>query len=348
MTIRTFGAVSTILATLAGCGDTYLEELGTSADPSCPPSDPGVTDPTQPPGDTPPGTPGDGVTTPGETVPGTTPGGTTTPGTTGGTTAPPAPTPVRFLVLGDGGRGNDAQYAVANGMEQVCAAHGCDFALYVGDNIYDSGVDSVDDEQFQEKFEMPYANLNFPFYMALGNHDHGGNVDAQVEYSSRSTRWTMPARWYAHAHGDATFYALDSDLLEGGETAEQAAWIQGQLAKAATTWKFAYGHHPYISNGDHGNGSGDMRGFVEENLCGKVDIYFAGHDHHLEWLEPQCGTEFIISGGASDLRSVGSGEPSFWGEARNGVLWVEILGNQLTGVFYDENATELYRRVITK
>ncbi len=265
--------------------------------------------------------------------------------------APAAPTPLRFLVLGDGGRGNDAQYAVADGMERVCAEHGCDFALYVGDNIYDAGVSGIDDEQFETKFELPYANLDFPFYMALGNHDWGHDlegVNAQIAYSARSPRWRMPARWYTHTQGDATFFALDTDTLEGGQTEEQATWIQSQLASASTTWKFAFGHHPYISNGDHGNGNSNLRGFVEQNLCGNVDMYFAGHDHHLEWLQPQCGTEFVISGGASDLRSVGGGEPAFWGEARNGVMWVEIDGNVLTGVFYDQDGNELYRRQITK
>ena len=47
---------------------------------------------------------------------------------------------VRFVVLGDGGEGNDTQYAVAAAMDTVCDAKtdddgpGCEFALYLGDN----------------------------------------------------------------------------------------------------------------------------------------------------------------------------------------------------------------------
>ena len=81
---------------------------------------------------------------------------------------------VRFVAIGDAGEGNDAQYAVADVVERVCSEQGCDFAIYLGDNFYDVGVDSVEDVQFIDKFELPYENLDFPFYVALGNHDYGG------------------------------------------------------------------------------------------------------------------------------------------------------------------------------
>jgi hypothetical protein len=337
MSVRHSGALGSLLLALVGCHGSGLEPYGAGAptDPAVSPSSP--TTPTAS-GPTTPGSPGEG------TAP-TTP----TAGTGTGTEAPPPPPPLRFLVLGDGGRGNDAQYRVADGMERICAAHGCDFALYVGDNIYDAGVDSVDDAQFEEKFELPYANLKFPFYMALGNHDHGGDVDAQVAYTARSPRWRMPARWYTHVQGDATFFALDTDALSGGELAAQEEWIERELAKVTTTWKFAFGHHPYLSNGEHGNTGGDLAAFTEQHLCGKVDVYFCGHDHDLQWLQPACGTEFVVSGGASDLRSTGQGDnPTFFQASKNGVLWVEVAGDTLTGVFYDESATELFRRQITR
>ena len=44
--------------------------------------------------------------------------------------------PLRFVVLGDGGTGDDAQKKVAAAMAKVCAERGCKFALYMGDNIY--------------------------------------------------------------------------------------------------------------------------------------------------------------------------------------------------------------------
>ena len=78
---------------------------------------------------------------------------------------------VRFVALGDGGEGNPTQFAVGAAMKTVCDVRGCDFAIYLGDNFYDSGVDAVDSELFQTHFEQPYADLEFPFWVALGNHD---------------------------------------------------------------------------------------------------------------------------------------------------------------------------------
>ena len=119
------------------------------------------------------------------------------------TAEPPPPEPVvRFVALGDGGEGNETQYAVAAAMKTVCDSKtdsdgtGCQFALYLGDNFYDEGVENVYDGQFATKFEDPYAEIDFPFYVALGNHDYGGcafgscgagwefeKSDAQVMYT---------------------------------------------------------------------------------------------------------------------------------------------------------------------
>ncbi|MFN7144414.1 MAG: metallophosphoesterase, partial [Myxococcota bacterium] len=266
------------------------------------------------------------------------------------------PAKVRFVALGDGGTGSDDQYAVADTVAAVCAERGCDFALYLGDNIYNDGVTSVTDSQWEEKFEAPYAVVDFPFYAALGNHDYGGGgggfeverAQAQVDYTNESDKWRMPAKFYTHAHGDATFFALDTTPLDWSRVEEQTAWLPGQLAAATTKWKIAYGHHPYISNGDHGNANDNFGPFFEDNVCGQVDLYLAGHDHHLEWLEPQCGTEHVISGAAAKLRGVEGSNPSFYGTSTLGFVWFEIDGDTLTGVMYDVDGNELFRRVVTK
>lgn len=260
--------------------------------------------------------------------------------------------PVRFVALGDGGRGSAEQYAVAAAMESVCAQKGCDFAIYAGDNIYSDGVSSVDDPQFEEKFEAPYRNLDFPFFMALGNHDWTQGetgANAQVEYTARSTKWTMPEKYYTETVGDLTLFALDTQPIRDGDVAPQEAWIQEAMANATTNWKIAFGHHPYVSNGEHGNTGGDFQSFFDANLCGKIDVYVAGHDHDLQWLQPQCGVEMVVSGGASSIRETGMGSnPTFFEASASGFMWVEIAGNTLTGTFYDADGNELYSRIVQK
>jgi hypothetical protein len=87
-------------------------------------------------------------------------------------------------------------------------------------------------------------------------------------------------------------------------------------------------------------------------LCGKVDVYFAGHDHHLEWLEPvpECpGTQFLVSGAGSLPRPVADRRPAYFKAGDTpGFIWVEINGNEFTGEFYDGAAQLLYRRTTTK
>jgi hypothetical protein len=284
-------------------------------------------------------------------------------------TAPPEPV-LRFVALGDAGEGNATQFQVADAIGQVCGQLGCDFALYLGDNFYGTGVDSVDDPQFQSKFEEPYAELDFPFYVSLGNHDYGGDGagwelwkgQSYVDYSARSDKWTFPDLYYAHEEQHAAFYSLDTTQLFWGIDADQRSFLQGELASTSAVWTFAFGHHPYLSNGPHGD-AGDYEGlswvpivngesirdFVEAEVCGRVDVYFSGHDHSLQWPRSTCaGTEFIVSGAGAKTTAIEGGDPAWYESSQPGFLWVELRGRTFTGVFYDANANELYRRSFTK
>ncbi len=297
-------------------------------------------------------------------------------GSDSGAEVPPPPAPLRFVVLGDGGTGDEAQKKVAQAMARICAERGCEFALYLGDNIYDDGVSGVDDEQFLLKFEEPYAALDFPFYVALGNHDYGSSgtnifpedakSTAQVEYTAHSAKWTMPHYYYTFEHGQAAFFALDTNAIVMDQFRglnEQQTWLDQEMVKSQTAWKIVFGHHPYVSNGGHGNAGeygypfgfelhsgATLKALVDESVCGKADLFFAGHDHHREWLEPTCGTTFIVSGAAAKLRAVGdTGSPSFWADdQKRGFLWVELDGDVMTGVFFDDEAQIDFEQVVMR
>lgn len=269
---------------------------------------------------------------------------------------------LRFVVLGDAGEGNENQYAVADIMEQVCAERGCEFALYLGDNFYDVGVESVMDEQFQDKFELPYMDLDLPFYIALGNHDYGllGNQweksQYQIDYGVDNEKWILPSEYYAFEAEHVKFYMLDTARLIYGEDVEpQREFIRQELAAADDgLLHIAMGHHPYISNGSHGN-AGHYEGLTSTNLagkhikdffdaevCGKVAVYFSGHDHDRQWLHPTCGTEFIVSGAGSKTRSFEyhDDNPVHWEDDQTpGFAWVEIHDTQMTVAFYDRDGT---------
>ena len=271
-------------------------------------------------------------------------------------------TPIRFVALGDAGTGRTGQYDVANGIATVCAAEGCDFALYLGDNFYPGGVVDALDPQWRDKFEAPYAALSFPFYAILGNHDYGFGFDvsraqAQIDYTALSSKWIMEDFYWTQEFGDVSFVGIDTMAIYEGFGAAQEAWLPGELAAIASTWKIALGHHPYLSNGPHGN-AGEYEGiagegavvqtFIEDYVCGQVDVYLCGHDHSLQWIEETCGTQFLVSGSGSSPSTLFGTNPVYFEDASLGFLWVEIDGRTFTGVFYDETGTELYRSSFTK
>lgn len=285
-------------------------------------------------------------------------------------TEPSASAPVlRFIAMGDGGVGNDTQYAVAKAVKSVCAERGCDFVLYLGDNIYNDGVSGVEDPQFQTKFEQPYAELDLIFHMVLGNHDYGelslaeSKAEFEVAYSEHSTKWSMPARHYTFTQEHVQFYALDTNQIMVWDRPEQQAWLDRERAASTADWHIAFGHHPYISNGQHGNAgeyegsayipiaSGkSMKDFMDTSICGQMNLYLSGHDHNRQWLEEQCGTNFIVSGAAAKTSGlVGRETPTHFEDDRKaGFLWVEIEGNTLTGVFYDQDASVDYESSFTR
>jgi len=290
---------------------------------------------------------------------------------------PPAPDPqagevVRFLVLGDQGTGTPAQHRVAAAMLSVCEELGCDFVVGTGDNIYEVGVTSHYDPQFLEKFEAPYAAFDIPFYMTLGNHDNGLQREAwalgdfQVAYAQRTDRpsekWQMPARHYKHEHGALAFFALDTYLIFGQraalgkdpEGAAQAAWLARELPARGATWTFAHAHYPYISNGQHGNAAPELRAWFEATICDKVDVFFAGHEHDLQWLAPvpSCGaTHFVISGGGAKTRPLADpsrNEAYFQKGDTLGFVWASVEGETLALRFYDGDANLLHEGTIER
>ncbi|CAM3627112.1 metallophosphoesterase [Parendozoicomonas haliclonae] len=304
-----------------------------------------------------------------------------------------------FIAVGDTGTGKSGQYRVAEAIASVCASRDCQFAIGLGDNIYENGAESSDDSEFIDKFEMPYIDLDFPFYMALGNHDNshfdtGDGLnnfkgDFQVDYHYRddriSDKWKMPARYYHFAMPEnseqplADFLALDSNPIAGGldwdykfwrsrYTKEHRRWIRDTLKASKGQWKIAFSHHPYVSNGRHGNagiydglaGQGKTwKKLTEDKLCGKIDLLITGHDHDLQWLAPKSGcdkTSFIVSGAGAKTRGLTNPHRNeAWYQAGDVLGFFVITLNQetLTGEAFVVNpdtgeATKTFTKTLTK
>lgn len=287
------------------------------------------------------------------------------------TTLPTGSGVVRFALLGNTGEGNANQTAVATALDVKCEASGCDFVQLLGSNIFDTGVDSTSDPQWQVKFEIPYQNVALPFYAVLGNHDYGGDgagyeldrAQHQVDYTAVSTKFRMPSHYYHHTVEHVEFFALDTTPLMFGPQAQQQADVTAWLAASTATWKIAFGHHVYRSNGPHGNagnydglpfppGNGaNVRDFVEDVLCGQADVYFSASDRSLQVLEPTCqGTELVVSGSGSKLTTIEAPplNPVRFASATLGFVYVVIDGQTLTLDVIDSSGATLFSRSITK
>ena len=209
---------------------------------------------------------------------------------------------VRFAVIGDSGRGDQAQQDVANQMIAWRAKFPFDFVVMLGDNLYPPRQP----DDFQKKFEQPYKPLldaGVTFHAAIGNHDPDielnypqFNMDGHRYYTFRKNEQRLEGLTGAGVR----FFVLDSRGLDP----TQLAWLQDELRKSRTDWKICYFHHPIYTSGRYSTGARVLRLALEPILLGgDVDVVLSGHEHFYERIHPQHGIAYFISGGAGSLRT---------------------------------------------
>jgi tartrate-resistant acid phosphatase type 5 len=229
-----------------------------------------------------------------------------------------------FLAVGDTGKANEGQFQVGRAMGAECARIRCQFATLLGDNFYDTGVESPTDPQFVNKFERPYEPVNVPFYIALGNHDYGAQAnqwvkgDYQIAYAATHPKFILPSHYYKFEQDNALFIVLDtSRLFHNKDTQKQKDFVVKSLRENLKKWVIIIAHHPYISNGKHGNAgnydgvpfppySGSIiKSLFDNEICAHADLVLAGHDHNLQTLRGsgRCSKPiFVVSGGGATAK----------------------------------------------
>ncbi len=275
----------------------------------------------------------------------------------------PTAGPVSFLAVGDWGGDSDAdpvtpaQAAAAKGMADLAAAlpGGARGVLLLGDNFYSCGVQSNASARFQETFEDVYPTATFhdlPFYVVAGNHDHCGNVQAQLDYHG-SPRWHFPALYYplrfdftssSNVQRSVDLLMLDTSTLAGycaedypgcplqplsarrGEirAAEtQWAWLEAQLNASQADFLWVMGHYPVYSAGSDGT----TRVLVDRLLPllkAHGAHYVSGHDHMHEHILDEGVNMFVTGPGKMccydpvHLDSVPAGTLQFMVSGANG------------------------------
>ncbi|KAI6212438.1 Tartrate-resistant acid phosphatase type 5 [Aphelenchoides besseyi] len=197
------------------------------------------------------------------------------------------------------------QLKVADSMVKLAEQEDLDMIVNVGDN---------------KVFEEPYNNsrLQVPWFMVAGNHDHLGNVEAQIAYTDRSNKWTFPSLYYKTSYSfgpkgtRVEFVFIDTVVLCGNsnnvksrsifswigvktriperpaakyvdESKKQWKWIEEQLRTSTADHLFVVGHYPI-----HSVVTKTLQCLKREldplMRKYKVGAYFAGHNHNLQYF----------------------------------------------------------------
>jgi acid phosphatase len=268
-----------------------------------------------------------------------------------------------FLAVGDWGRdGAFNQSAVAARMGEAAARIGARFVISVGDNFYEDGIAGVDDPKWRTSFEDIYAapSLQVPWRVVLGNHDYHGDSQAQIDYSARSRRWRMPARWYSRKEtapdgARVEFFFLDTSpflaeyyadggakvKVAGQDTAAQLAWFDRALAASRADWKIVVGHHPIHSGRDPAS-TVDMSDKIDPILVRhRVPLYLNGHDHDLQHFV-SGPTHYICTGAGSKMDDHCRIDGADFCSVEPGFIAVRLTGAALQVAFSNAAGAELH------
>ncbi len=278
---------------------------------------------------------------------------------------------INFLILGDWGRnGEFHQKDVANAMALNGIKDKSNFIISTGDNFYPDGVISVDDPQWSKSFEDIYsgASLNIPWFTVFGNHDYRGSIEAQLDYSKKSRRWRTTERYYSfektipNSNEKVIFIFLDTNPfdetlnkkyhsdLSKQDTAAQLKWLENTLTSSNAKWKIIIGHHPLFTTGVRRDKLLNIRNtFLPFFNKHEIDIYFAGHEHDLQYQKPEGKTHYFISGAGSEIRPVSKDLlQTKFAMSTNGFISACITKDFISITFINHKGKQLYQTSIIK
>ncbi|KAL3870035.1 hypothetical protein ACJMK2_042652 [Sinanodonta woodiana] len=297
---------------------------------------------------------------------------------------------LRFLVLGDWGGLPTIPYCtpvetnVARQMGSLTEKYDSKFNLALGDNFYFDGVTNDDDKRFQETFETVFKDqsLQNAWYVVAGNHDHNGNVSAQIAYSKKSTRWNFPNYYYLlsfaipGSNAKVDIVMIDTVLLCGNTlhdfvdsqpqgpadnivAEDQWNWIEKQLMNSTAEYLIVAGHFPVYSIAEHGPTQclvDRLRPLLQKY---QVTTYLSGHDHNLQYLqatEDGVTMDYFVIGAANfvDTSNEHAGDvPAgsskfFWAKLTEfgGFAFAEATPSNMTITFVDGLGKPLYSHIL--
>jgi len=298
----------------------------------------------------------------------------------------------RLFVVGDWGGlpfipyETPSEVAVAKAMGKLGVTLNTTFQLALGDNFYFDGVKSPTDSRLQHTFEHVFSatSLQTPWYVIAGNHDHLGNVTAQIEYGKTSKRWVFPNYFYTFSLWTSDkqkklidFVMIDTILLCGGSNISDWEhtplegpknpfiaetyweWIEEQLRQSTAPYLIVGGHYPIYSVAEHGPTKclvDRLRPLLHQY---HATTYLCGHDHNLQYLaDDMDGThlDYFVVGAANFIENSHAHEKDvppgslkfFWAGSivYGGFGLMEVNNAQMNFSFIDRSEKTLYQVIM--
>ncbi|KAF1333282.1 Acid phosphatase, partial [Globisporangium splendens] len=273
---------------------------------------------------------------------------------------------IRFVGIGDWGEktATSAINAVRDGI--LAESANIDFVLNAGDNFYTLGVSSTSDSQWTNSWYNRYqigTKLTVPWFSILGNHDHYGNAQAQIDFS-KSTKpgakyWIMPDEFFSvdvvGASGKKMKMVFTDTITVA---ANDLTWVTSQVQDPTAEFVLALGHYHIYSQGGRGDNS-DSNMQKLDNIWKanpKVKAYICGHEHDMQLLRAN-NIDYSLIGGGGRAVDFGETSPGTKAEkvyyARNygyAVYEVDIAQRTMTITYniYNKSGVKVETKVFTR
>ena len=273
-----------------------------------------------------------------------------------------------FLLVSDLGRnGYYKQKPIAELMGNLASKVDIECVVAAGDTHHFNGVASIDDPLWMTNYELIYAHpeLMIDWFALNGNHEYRGNTQAVLDYSKKSRRWVMPARYYSQTfeageQEEALLLFIDTTPLidkyrkkgdkypDAGQQDKEAQlrWIEQTLSQSQARWKIVIGHHPLYAYTDKEDSErSDMRQALEALLERYgVDCYCCGHIHSFQHIKPEGATvDYLVNSSGSLARPVKAIEGTQFCSPDEGFTLVNVADNQLTIYLINDKGEIIYQ-----
>ena len=246
---------------------------------------------------------------------------------------------VKFLVVGDTGIGQSAQYDIAREL----AKRGGDLLLHLGDIVYPQFTsERVDAKLFGVYGDLMAAQ---PWFFTIGNHDlYAGETHYLNAFHLPTNAVTGTEHYYSFDHGDVHFsvllipYVTQYQLTVGSD---QYRWLTNDLATTSKPWKVLAYHVPMQTSALHRVDDWNLNGIRDSEEIREVllpvaaqygvQVTFSGHDHVFERFAPTNGVHTVTTGGGGvvlyGLAERDAGSVQLW--PQHHFVEVEVAGDRM-------------------